>query len=49
MQGGLESDPDAWFGHIVPHAGTGGFAGWPGTARIRHDADGAFLEIILGS
>lgn len=49
QQGGLESDPDAWFGHIVPHTGTGGFAGWSGTARIRHDADGAFFEIILGS
>lgn len=47
QHGGLESDPDAWYGHIVPHTGTGGFAGWSGTARIRHDDDGAFFEIAL--
>ena len=48
QHGGLESDPEAWFGHIVPHTGTGGFAGWAGTARIRHDGDGAYFEIRLG-
>jgi uncharacterized protein (TIGR03086 family) len=47
QHGGLESDPEAWFGHIVPHTGTGSFAGWSGTARIRHDADGAYFEITL--
>ena len=48
QHGGLESDPDAWFGHIVPHTGTGGFAGWSGTARVCHDADGTYFEITLG-
>jgi hypothetical protein len=47
QHGGLESDQDAWFGHIVPHTGTGSFAGWSGTARIRHDPDGAYFEITL--
>ena len=47
QHGGLESDPDTWFGHIVPHTGTGGFDGWAGSARIRHDADGPFFEIRL--
>ena len=37
QHGGLESDPDIWFGHIVPNTGTGGFAGWAGSARIVHD------------
>ncbi|HEX9030862.1 MAG TPA: DUF3224 domain-containing protein [Streptosporangiaceae bacterium] len=45
QHGGLESDPDAWFGQIVPNTGTGGFAGWSGTARICHDDDGAYFEI----
>lgn len=40
QHGGLESDPDTWFGHIVPTTGTGGFAGWTGSARIVHDDDG---------
>lgn len=31
--GGLESDSGSWFGHIVPGTGTGGFAGWTGSAR----------------
>ena len=30
QHGGLESDPDTWFGHIVPKTGTGDFAGWSG-------------------
>lgn len=47
QHGGLESDPDVWFGHIVPQTGTGGFAGWAGSARIRHDEQGAFFEIDL--
>ena len=44
QHGGLESDPATWFGHIVPGTGTGCFAGWAGTARIQHDADGAYFE-----
>ena len=47
QHGGLESDPSTWFGHIVPNTGTGGFAGWAGSARILHDDQGAFLEINL--
>jgi uncharacterized protein DUF3224 len=47
QHGGLESDPDTWFGHIVPGTGTGGFAGWTGSARIRHDEQGAYFEIKL--
>jgi hypothetical protein len=47
QHGGLESDPDIWFGHIVPNTGTGGFAGWSGSARIRHDDQGAYFEIEL--
>jgi hypothetical protein len=45
QHGGLESDPDTWFGHIVPGTGTGGFTGWSGSARIQHDADGAYFDI----
>jgi uncharacterized protein (TIGR03086 family) len=48
QHGGLESDPDAWFGQIVPHSGTGGFEGWTGPARICHDDEGAYFEIRLG-
>lgn len=47
QHGGLESDPASWFGHIVPHTGTGDFADWAGSARIQHDADGAYFEIDL--
>lgn len=47
QHGGLEADPAGWFGHIVPGTGTGGFAGWAGTARIQHDAGGAYFEIRL--
>jgi Protein of unknown function (DUF3224) len=47
QHGGLESDPATWFGHIVPGTGTGGFAGWSGSARILHDDQGAFFEIEL--
>jgi hypothetical protein len=47
QHGGLESDPDSWFGHIVPSTGTGGFAGWAGSARIVHDEDGAYFDIRL--
>jgi len=47
QHGGLESDPGTWFGHIVPGTATGGFAGWAGSARIRHDDQGAFFEIEL--
>jgi len=49
QHGGLESDPATWFGHIVPGTGTGGFAGWAGSARIRHDDDGAYFEIQLAA
>ncbi len=45
QHGGLESDPGTWFGHIVPGTGTGGFAGWAGSTRIRHDDQGAYFEI----
>jgi hypothetical protein len=48
QHGGLESDPGSWFGHIVPGTGTGGFAGWSGSARIVHDDQGAYFEIHLG-
>lgn len=47
QHGGLESDPETWFGHIVPNTGTGDFASWTGLARIAHDDQGAFLEIDL--
>jgi hypothetical protein len=47
QHGGLESDPSTWFGHIVPSTGTGDFVDWAGSARIQHDADGAFFEINL--
>ena len=47
QHGGLESDPDTWFGHIVPGTGTGAFAGWSGSARILHDDQGAYFEIEL--
>ena len=47
QHGGLESDPRTWFGHIVPGTGTGGFAGWTGSARIVHDDQGAYFEINL--
>ena len=47
QHGGLESDPGTWFGHIVPGTGTGGFAGWSGSARIVHDDEGAYFEITL--
>ena len=47
QHGGLESDPDTWFGHIVPKTGTGHFAGWSGPARIIHDDQGPYFEITL--
>ena len=47
QHGGLESDPGSWFGHIVSGTGTGGFAGWAGSARIVHDDQGAYFEITL--
>ena len=45
--GGLESDPDTRFGHIVPHSGTGDFTGWRGAARIEHDDEGACMVFDL--
>ncbi len=47
QHGGLESDPNTWFGHIVPLTGTGGFSGWSGSARIVHDEGGAYFDIAL--
>src|SRR5258705_13901888 len=47
QHGGLEADPDTWVGRILPNTGTGGFAGWPGSARIVHDDQGAYFEINL--
>jgi hypothetical protein len=47
QHGGLEADPDTWFGHIVPKTGTGDFAGWSGPARIIHDEQGPYFEITL--
>jgi hypothetical protein len=47
QHGGLESDPGTWFGHIVPGTGIGCFGEWSGTARIRHDDQGAYFEIEL--
>jgi len=49
QHGGLESEPDSWFGHIVPKTGTDDFAAWAGSARIVHDDEGAFFEIELVS
>jgi hypothetical protein len=45
--GGLESSPETWFGHVVPHSGTGDFSEWSGSARIGHDDDGAFFTFTL--
>jgi Protein of unknown function (DUF3224) len=47
QHGGLESDPGASFGHIVPGTGTGDFAAWSGEARIVHDDQGAYFEIAV--
>jgi hypothetical protein len=47
QHGGLESDPDSWFGHIVPKTGTDDFADWSGSARIVHDDEGAHFEIAV--
>ena len=41
------SDPATWFGHVVPHSGTDDFADWSGSARIGHDAEGAFVTFDL--
>lgn len=49
QHGGLEADSSTWFGHIVPGTGTGDFAGWAGSARIQHDAEGAYFEIELAT
>lgn len=45
--GGLESDPNTWFGHIVPGTGTDDLAGIIGSARISHDENGAFFTLVL--
>lgn len=49
QHGGLESDPDTWFGYIVPNTGTGDLAGISGQAPIRHDESGAYFELSLGT
>jgi hypothetical protein len=46
--GGLESSPESWFGHVVPHSGTGAFAEWSGPARIVHDDQGPSFVFTLG-
>jgi Protein of unknown function (DUF3224) len=46
--GGLESDPETWFGHVVPGSGTGDLADWSGSARIEHDDEGAYFRFALG-
>lgn len=45
--GGLESDPQTWFGHVVPGSGTDDFADWAGSARIEHDDGGAYFSFEL--
>jgi hypothetical protein len=47
--GGLESNPDTWFGHIVPGTGSDDLAGITGSAAISHDDAGAFLTLVLNS
>jgi hypothetical protein len=47
---GALSDPDdddASFGYVIPGSGTGGFAGLSGSARIRHDEEGAHLVLTF--
>jgi len=43
----VSTSSNLWFGHIMPGTGTGGFTGWSGSARIRHDGQGAYFEIEL--
>lgn len=45
--GGLESDPETWFGHIVPGSGTDDLAAIGGKAQIGHDGAGAYFTIEL--
>jgi hypothetical protein len=47
QHGGLESEPDSWFGYIVPGSGTGALQGVSGSAPIHHDEDGAYFELVL--
>lgn len=47
QHGGLEPDEGRAFGFVVPGTGTGGFAGWSGSATIRHDGDGAYFAFGL--
>lgn len=48
QHGGLESDPDTWFGYIVPGTGTEDFASLTGVAPIRHDETGAHFAFTFG-
>lgn len=43
QHGGLGSDPDTWFGHIVPGSGNADLVGIGGSAVISHDVEGAFF------
>ena len=45
--GGVESEPEKWFGYIVPGTGTADLTDLAGSARIQHDAEGAYFEIAL--
>ena len=47
--GGVEPAPEAAFGHVVAHTGTGAFEGWAGSVRIEHDDAGAYFVIDLTS
>lgn len=49
QHGGLESNPDSWFGYIVPDTGTDDLAGITGAATIGHDDTGAFFTFVLES
>jgi hypothetical protein len=49
FHGGLQApERTAAFGWIVPGSGTGGFAGFGGTAEIDHDDDGTVLLLHVG-
>lgn len=47
QHGGLESEPDTWFGHIVPGSGNADLAGIGGSAMISRDAEGAFFTFDI--
>lgn len=43
--GGIENDPDAWFGRIVPGTGTGAWKGLTGTVKYDSDDAGEFMVL----